>query len=141
MTDTTLEHPDSDTTITFDVVSTIRPSRGMSRVFEMGDLEGNGIVESAGISILKVKVSYDFIDDQSKSAFEKWDEFDSLIQDHNEEQMTLTWYIDTSLGNKKIAMQGKVTGGPVSDMKMGLPQENSGSFVFTVESKGAVEAE
>lgn len=135
----TLKHPVSSptTTITFDAASLTR-SRKITRSFQEGTLDGNAAAANAGTSILEVTVDFIFRSDSSKSALEKWDEFDSLVSASNEDAMQLTVTEETELGQKTQAYTGLVFGSLELRDNEGAPDLKKGRFKFIVTSKGAI---
>lgn len=135
----TVEYPISSptTTITFDAVTRISRQRDVTKVFQQGDLDGNGVVETAGTSLLKIKVSFELKSDATTSAIEKWDEFDTLIKDQNDKSMRFSVTYETAIGNKTQTYDGKITGLATDDTE-GDPDLVTGTFAMTVETKGTI---
>jgi len=134
-----LVHPTTSptTTITFDAIRRISRQRDVTKMFAQGDLEGGAAVESAGVSLLKLKVSFEFKTESGSTAIEKWDAFDTLIQESNEDSMRFSVTYETANGNKTQYYDGKITG-IVADDTEGDPDTVSGTFNMTIETKGTI---
>lgn len=135
----TLSHPVSSptTTITFDTVRRIGRTRQITKVMQAGDIDGNAVAESAGASILSLKVNFELLSDATKSALEKWDELDELVRTSNEDDMRFSGTYTTSLGSKTQTYDGKVIGLTADDVE-GDPDSILGTFDMAVVTKGAV---
>ena len=135
----TLQYPITSptTTITFDAITRISRQRQVTKVFEQGDLDGNSVIESAGAALLKLTVSFELRTDASKSALQKWDDLDTLIQQNNEYTMRFTIAYETELGSKSQYYDGKITGVTCDDV-VGDPDLITGTLKMTIESKGAI---
>lgn len=126
------------TRINFDAISKWDPARAPTKPFEMGDIDGNGVVETSGASILKMKMTIEIKSiSGGKTALELWNDLDDLIADSNDEQMTLSITFDYSTP-QTITFIGKATKGVTSGFIEGEPEDFLFSLGFSVETKGAI---
>lgn len=131
---------DSGTRINFDAVIKWVPTRTPSLPFEQGDIDGEGVVETSGASLLKLKITVEMKTDTTQTALEKWDELDDFIAQYNDEQQTLslTFEYQSPHSDQTITFTGKASKGVGADFSAGDPDEFSFSLGFTVETKGAI---
>ncbi len=125
-------------THTFDTIRDWTGGRNPLKVFEQGDIQGNGISESSGQNIHKLKLVIEFKTDDTypasgQTALEKWNAFDDHVQDINNKQGVLT----IRLENQEITFTGKVHRHtykwPVSQPDIVIV-----TIAFTEETKGSI---
>ena len=128
---------DSGSRFNFDSILKWLPNRSPSKVFEQGDIDGNGVVETSGASLLKMKLTIEIKSSDTETALELWDRLDDFVADNNDIQQTLSLTFDYTVP-QTITFIGKATKGAPSDFTQGDPEGFTFSMNFSVETKGAI---
>jgi len=133
----------ASTTINFESIKKWQPARAPSKSFEMGDIDGDGVVETSGASLLKHKITVELKTDDTfptsgKSALDKWNDLDDLIKDENDVEQTLTIVFHYDGGDQTITFVGKAAKGYSAGFDEGAPDYFTFSLSFSTETKGAI---
>ncbi len=122
-------------THTFDLIRDWSGGRNPLKVFEQGDIQGNGISESSGQNIHKFKLVIEFNTDDvlGLTALEKWNAFDNHVKDDNNKQGTLLIRLD----NQEIDFTGKIHRYNYK-WTASFPDIVIVTIAFTEETKGSI---
>ena len=131
------------TQIDFDAILKWQPSRAPSKPYEMGNIDGDGVVETSGASLLKHKVTVvvktdDDFPTSGLSALQKWDVLDDFIAEESTVDQTLSLTFNYQGGDQTITFVGKATKGYTSGFDAGDPDEFTFTLGFSTETKGAI---